>query len=220
MTVELQVHDVIAVGSMGEQRKMYRSRIEEVRQERLIIAWPTENGARIPIQKDERLQISIVRKGLIYGFDAAVVALELAPLALITIHPQGPPEFIERREDVRIPVRLPLTIGAKVVSISSYREAPRDGAVIRTHTLTLSAGGLTFTHNTSLAPGSPYDISLALPDDPVPLSLEATVVRSDPLPDEGRGRCYEIGLAYLRVSEHTRSRIVRYVFKAQASQPH
>jgi c-di-GMP-binding flagellar brake protein YcgR len=218
MSHNFRVHDLITIHTPGEHPASHRSRIEEVREERLIIAWPTENGVRIPVHEHETLRIAVSRKGSIFGFEAVVEALELAPLALITVHPQGPPRFIERREDVRVEARLPVTIGAKIVSISSYRQEPRNGAVIRTHTLTISAGGFTFKHNAGMTPGSPFDVSLLLPDDPKPLTLAAKVVRSDSLPSSEGGRFFEIGMAYLRLTESVRSRIVRYVFKSQASQ--
>jgi len=218
MSKDLHVHDLISVKVLGDHPRTYRSRIEELREDKVIIAWPTENGVGVPVYQNERLLISITRKGSIYGFEAVVEALELAPLALITLQAEGPPEFIERREDVRVNARLPVTLGAKIVSISSYRDAPQDGVIIRSHTLTISAGGFTFKHQSDIPSGIPFDVSLALPDEPKTVNLEAKVVRSEPYGSAAGGHLFEIGLTYLRITERARARIVRYVFKAQTSQ--
>jgi PPOX class probable F420-dependent enzyme len=128
-----------------------------------------------------------------------------------TVQPAGS----QRRSDVRVHAHLPVELSARVVSLSLFREEGHESAVLSCETDTLSGGGFSIRHTAEIPVGVTFDVNLHLPDQPLPLTAKAKVVRCNALVDEGPEPHFDVGLVFVRISEANRSRIVSHVFRLQ-----
>lgn len=213
----LQVNDLIQIRLLdGEVLDSYPSRIEDIRGEDVVIAWPTDKGILLPIVPDQALRVSYVHDGKYYGFEGIVRETALAPLPSVVLHVPAGPDRIERRDNVRVNAPVPVELTEKVVSLSEYK-ALGEQNMIRTVTINISGGGFAISHGTFIPVGTVFDVSMALPDKKDPISIAAKVVRCAESDAEGQ---HLLGFSYLNISEKMRSRIVRFVFAAQISEMH
>jgi len=213
----LQVNDLIQVRILeGEIRDSCLSRVEDLRGDEVVIAWPTEKGAPLPIVAGQTVRVSFVHDGKYYGFEGTVRETAFAPLPILVLHVADRPGRIERRDNVRVSVPVPVELTEKVVSLSEYK-ALGEQHVIRTVTGNISGGGFAIHHGTFIPVGTVFDVKMLLPDREDPISVIAKVVRCDASSEGGQ---YQLGFAYSQVSEKVRSRIVRFVFAAQISEMH
>ncbi len=213
----LQVNDLIQVRILeGEVRDPYPSRVEDLAGDEMVIAWPTEKGTPLPVVAGQVVSVAFVHDGKYYGFDGTVRGATLEPLPILVLHVPVQPSRIERRDNVRVSMSVPVELTERVVSLSEYR-AQGEHNIIRTVTVNISGGGFAIHHGTFIPVGTVFDVKLSLPDKEDPLSIVAKVVRCSESP--GGNQCH-VGFAYCQVSEKVRSRIVRFVFAAQISELH
>jgi c-di-GMP-binding flagellar brake protein YcgR len=213
----LQVNDLIQVRLLDEEVvDSYPSRIEDIRGEDVVIAWPTGKGILLPIVPDQALRVSYVHDGKYYGFEGIVRETALAPVPSVVLRVPAGPDRIERRDNVRVNASVPVELTEKVVSLSEYK-ALGEQNIIRTVTINISGGGFAISHETFIPAGTVFDVNMALPDKKDPISIAAKVVRCAESGEEGQ---HLLGFSYLNISEKLRSRIVRFVFAAQISEMH
>lgn len=213
----LQINDLIQVRILdGEVRDPYPSRVEDLTGDEMVIAWPTEKGMPLPVVAGQVVSVSFVHDGRYYGFDGTVRETTREPLPVLVLHVPVQPSRIERRDNVRVNVPVPVELTERVVSLSEYRSQGEQN-VIRTVTVNISGGGFAIHHGTFIPVGTVFDAKLFLPDREDPVSIVAKVVRYSDTPE---GDQCQIGFAYSQVSEKVRSRIVRFVFAAQISELH
>jgi c-di-GMP-binding flagellar brake protein YcgR len=213
----LQVNDLIQVRLLdGEVLDSYPSRIEDIRGEDVVIAWPAYKGILLPIVPDQTLRVSYVHDGKYYGFEGIVRETALAPLPSVVLQVPAGPDRIERRDNVRVNASVPVELTEKVVSLSEYK-AFGEQNIIRTVTVNISGGGFAISHGAFIPAGTVFDVNIALPDKKDPISIAAKVVRCTESAEEGQ---HLLGFSYLNISEKLRSRIVRFVFAAQISEMH
>lgn len=213
----LQINDLIQVRILeGEVRDPYPSRVEDLMDDRMIIAWPTEKGAPLPVIAGQVVSVSFVCDGKYYGLEGTVQESALTPLPILVLRVAATPSRIERRDNVRVSVPVPVELTERVVSLSEFK-AQGEHSVIRTVTVNISGGGFAILHETFVPVGTIFDVKMVLPDKEDPIPIVAKVVRCSESP--GSNEC-QIGFAFSQVSEKVRSRIVRFVFASQISEMH
>ncbi len=122
---------------------------------------------------------------------------------------------IQRRADVRVRAHLPVQLSARVVSFSRFKDTGQYETVISSRTTSVSGGGFSLLHHSSVPVGTSFNVRLQLPDSPDPLTVKAKVVRCKEAEGERGNPMFEWGLAYMRIPEAVRSRIVSQVFRMQ-----
>jgi len=197
----------IADGSDG---LTYCSRVQDVAEGRLVIAWPTHNGVRLLARRDQVLDFFVMRNELPLEFKGAVQEVNLSPLPLIAVVPKSPITKVQRRQDFRIKCLIPVELAGSV-------RDPRDGSAtalaFRTVTSDLSASGLMIRHPKVIAEDSVLEIKLELPDGGPPLRIPCRVVYSESRPENPS--MYRTGMTYLAITEWERARIVRFAYRTQ-----
>ena len=218
MILPLEVNDPIQVKTAASgSYSNCESRVEEITADELLISWPTEAGERIPVLDHQVLTISFSRYMRVYEFDATVLDVIDDPIALLAVRPSSSLRVIQRRDDVRIRALAPVELTARVVGLARYKDAHTRSHRIRSETTNISAGGFTIRHPGPIAVGAVFEVKLTMPgEDRQPLEMSARVVRCRPVTEsDAQPSAYDVGLAFTRIPEAVRARVVRFVFGAQ-----
>ncbi|MBN1567073.1 MAG: PilZ domain-containing protein [Acidobacteria bacterium] len=189
----------------------YYSRINDITEGKLVIAWPTHRGIRLLAHRDQMLTLFIMRGEEPHEFGGLVDELDSsAKMPQITIIPGSSIIRIQRRQNFRIKSLIPIEIAGQM-------RDPKDGSLsafaFQTTTYDLSAGGVAILYSKHLPEGTPVEIKIALPDGVSIIRLPCRVIYSESIPDNPA--LYRTGIRYLMITEKERARIVRYVYRTQ-----
>jgi len=212
--VSLAVNELLQVRVSGETNAAtYYSRVNNLSDGKIIIAWPTNRGIRAPLRVDQLLDLSFVRQGMSYGFSGLADKTILEPLPQVSIIPTSAISQRQRRQNFRVKCLVPVEIlGALQNSGNSDGEAVKI-VNVKTVTYDLSAGGLAIRNPISIPEGSLVEVKLTLPDAGPIIKIPARVAYSESL--AGKKSQYQVGLHYLAISERECARIVRYLYSLQ-----
>jgi len=189
----------------------YYSRIDDISEGRLVIAWPTRRGIRLRVHRDQILYFSFLREGNPYAFTGLVDELRVGPPSLLTIIVSNPLRQVQRRQNFRIKCLVPVEIRGSFNADS--REGSLSAIEIKTTTYDLSASGIGLLHAKQIPEETYLDVQMGLPDGERALKIPCRVVYSESLP--GNAALYRTGINYLSLTESERARIVRYIYRTQ-----
>jgi c-di-GMP-binding flagellar brake protein YcgR len=192
------------------------SRINDIAEGRMVIAWPTHHGTRLIVRRDQMLTFFIMRGEVPHEFGGLVDELDQsAKLPQITIIPGSSIIRIQRRQNFRIKALVPAEIVAQIIDAKDEASAT---IAIQTTTYDLSAGGIAVMHPKRFPENAPMEIKLALPDGGSSIKLPCRAVYSDALAENPA--LHRTGICYLMITEKERARIVRYVYRTQLKRLH
>jgi len=187
------------------------SRINDIAEGRLVIAWPTHRGKRMLLHRDQMLTFFILHGEVPHEFGGLVDELDhSAKLPQIKIIPGNSIIRVQRRQNFRIKTIIPLEIAAQV---RDPKEDSLSSICFQTTTWDLSAGGLSIRYARRFPEETPVEVKMALPDEGPVIKLPCRVVYSDALAENPS--IYRTGMCYLAITEKERARIVRYVYRTQ-----
>ena len=211
----LQVNDRIQVALKGTDEEVpttYLSRVEDVAPSDYLIEWPTSGGVRAPVRDRQVLLMTFTAQGSVYCLEACVMSRAQQPIPLLTVRRLGPARRIQRRAYVRVPAMISVELAARVVGTAVDGREAANQALIATQTVNLSGGGFAIHLMTALPLGAVFDVKLNIPEREKPLNVTAKVVRIESL---AASHTYEIGFAFLGLTESTRSQIMGFVIRLQ-----
>ncbi len=215
----LEVNHLVQIRALeGEIRESHPSRVEDLSDDQIALAWPSEKGQLIPFSDGQTLLVSFALDEKYYTFEATVRATKLTPVPVILLQPHSEPRRLERRADVRVRVSVSLELSEKVVSLAGFRDQGGHGS-IHTQTEGLSGGGFSIRHPSFIPVGTLFEAQIILPDRRETLLVSAKVVRCDPAAEPDRDD-FDVGFAFVHIPESIRSRIVRFVFAYQINELH
>ena len=208
----ITVNDILQVRLMDDPNSAtYHTRIDDISEGKLIIAWPTNGGIRLLLHRDQILDFYFVRDGTPHLFSGLVDETKQEPLPQITIILSSPVSQVQRRQNFRVKCLIPVEIAGTI------REDPRSDAItvlnIKTVSNDLSASGISVRFAKRIPEGSIINIKLSLPDSGPPISIPCSIIYSEYLTENQI--LYRTGVHYLALSEAERARIVRYVYRTQ-----
>jgi c-di-GMP-binding flagellar brake protein YcgR len=206
------INDLLQVEIVDDPNPaVYQSRIEDIIEGKLVIAWPTSGGLRLLLHRDQILKFSFVRDGVPYAFRGLVDNTNPKPSPQITVILSSAVVRIQQRQDFRIKCAIPVEI------VGTFEEDVWDAAplmqVFRTKTLDLSAGGMAIQNAKPIPENTLLDVRIALPDDESAIRVTCRVVYCKHLIDTLMQ--YRIGMHFLELGESERARIVRFVYRTQ-----
>jgi c-di-GMP-binding flagellar brake protein YcgR len=191
----------------------YYSRVNDIVDGKHVIAWPTHNGLRLPVHRDQVVDLSFVRQDAAYAFACLVDEITFEPLPQITVIPCGPISKLERRQSFRVKCMVPVEIiGAITKGTNNLKGEPDRAISITTTIFDLSGGGMAFRHCASTPENYLVEVKLSLPDHGNVIKVPCRVVYSNQVP--GKNLLYHIGICFLSISEAERG-IFRYLFRIQ-----
>jgi c-di-GMP-binding flagellar brake protein YcgR len=210
---ELEVNKLIQLRLVdGDSSHSYVSRVDDIRDNQIYIAWPTDGGMQAPVRKGDTLAMSFTREDAIYDANVRVDATQAEPQPLLVIRVVGQVKRTQRRENVRVRVNVPMELmGAMQVE---GRSAPVV-IHIKANVLDFSGGGFSLQHKEEIPLGTLLESRFSLPGINEPFKLAVKVVRCGAEPDIHGGHNYRLGVMFLDMHESIRSRMIRFVFGAQ-----
>jgi c-di-GMP-binding flagellar brake protein YcgR len=207
----LTINDLLQVRLLEDQNAVtHHSRINDISEGKLIIAWPTHSGMRLIVHRDQILLFHFLRDDVPHEFTGLVDEMNPTGIPQLTIILSSAITRIQRRQNFRIKCMLPVEI------IGSLKNPQNDSVTvpsIRTTTSDLSASGMSIRYSKPIPENSLVEVKLGLPDNAPAIRIPCRVVYADS-PAESQ-ILYRTGLRYLAISESERARIVRYVYRSQ-----
>jgi c-di-GMP-binding flagellar brake protein YcgR len=207
----MTVNELLKVRVYGDADTTHYSRINAISAGKLVIAWPTNSGIRLPVHRDQILDFSFIRDGVPYAFTGLVDETVLAPLPQITLILSSAVMRIQRRHNYRIKSLIPVEI------IGTIKDSPQDETAsplnVRTTAYNISASGIAIHHPQAIPEGSYVEIRLSLPDDGPIIAVPCRIIYTEAFAETLK--LYRTGMRYLTMSEYDRARIIRHVYTMQ-----
>jgi c-di-GMP-binding flagellar brake protein YcgR len=208
----ITINDILQVRIMDDPNSdTYHSRIDDISEGKLVIAWPTNRGIRLILHRDQILDFFFVRDGTPHMFSGLVDETKQEPLPQITVILSSAVSQVQRRQNFRVKCLIPVEIAGTI------REDPRSDETtvlnIKTVSNDLSASGISVRFAKRIPEGSLINIKLSLPDSKPPIGIPCSIIYSEYLTENQI--LYRTGIRYLALSESERARIVRYVYRTQ-----
>ena len=190
---------------------VYRSRVEDIVEEKLMVAWPSDGRMRMPLHQDQILSFSLVRDNNAYSFNGMVDGMSEKPLPLVTIIISSAIERVQRRQDFRVKCLIPVEI-IGTLPVSSGASCP---VILRlkTHASDLSASGISVSSEVAIPTNIMPEIRFSLPDDKPLIKILCRVTHCFAIP--GNSTAYHSGIQFLDINEKDKARIVRFVYRTQ-----
>ena len=188
----------------GARKKTYRSRVEDMSEERLLIAAPFEKGYVVPIRADSKLWIeyydtSVKNQG---KFQAEVklerrISTQHLPLLLVSISSEW------TKIQVRSYVRVDVLVKGSYSLIIDKKPTKQYPCTIKD----ISGGGCLFITK-ELLEKQKIILDIALTNNEV--RAEGSIVRVRPM--DGM---YEYGVSFTDIEERVRQEVIQFVFQRQ-----
>lgn len=187
----------------------YRSRIEDITSNNMVIAMPMSKGVPIMLQRGEILLGRLVDDSVAYEFTTSLISKQLQPLPAWVIAPPYDVKKIQQRAFVRFDTALPVQI-AEIID-----DKVEEDKVINAVTKDISGGGVQIAISRQWHIGTNLLITVNYPDIG-PLTFKSQVVRvQQPQPER---TVFWIGIKFLEINEKDRSNIIKFIFKKQLEQ--
>jgi len=189
-----------------------RSSVFDIVQGGYQLLWPTHDGVRFPVHKNQEVNLIYLRDDAIYSVKGAVAGVQNGPVPTIVFHPLGAVQRIQRRDYCRVRASLPVML---VEAISQKSASVPKGINITTRTVDISGSGLRINIGFPIPRGTVFHVKLELEPGEPPLELTARCVYAVSLPPSSGRALYQAGIEFTAISEPKRRKIVRQVFKLQ-----
>jgi len=218
VSCEPEINDLLQIKSPDDPNSpSSQSRVDDIVEDRLLIAWPTEEGVLVPIHQNQSLTISFVRDDTIYTFTGIIEETMRSPFNRVTVRPASSAERIQRRQFFRIKLVLPVDFLLQESSPDDGNSAPKVHA-LKAMTYDISRSGLSIRHKESIPSGTAREAKFSLPGEKFVIKVVCQVVHCTNLSASTEESLHHIGMHFLAISEADRTRVVRHVFKAQHRQ--
>ena len=197
----------IEVEDNGSTRS-YRSRIESVVGERLVVAMPMEKERYVPFTRGQMVTVYLDSRALVYRyFETEVTGTNLDPTPVLLLRLPNEIKRLERRQHTRVEVY----IVPKKLSLLENGEEKQVPATI----VNLSGGGLMFQHDTPLPKDTRFETVFELPGGFGLVQVSGQVVRSVPYGGE-TAPVYGLGAAFTGIRYSHRENIIKFILHQQA----
>jgi len=194
--------------SLMEDTRFYNSRIEDIKDNYMVLAMPVDDKHRplIP-ESGTNVICKVLDKRCFYIFRAIFMdkGIENIPVWYITRPDEV--EKAQHREFVRVKATLPVVV----------RPVNQEGALeemVVTSSVDISGGGVCFVFKRPL----PVDTKVAIELDDIPdvglLKLMCRVARCAEIDVNGE-KVYHIGTEFLSIDRNVQNRLIRYIFHLQ-----
>lgn len=206
--VHFELNDPIKLEYRG---KYYSSRVEDMGEDQLTVAWPSSYGVSLRIADGDRVTIvSSVRSGM-QGFRADIVRRSDGPPAILDLRPVEDLGKVQRRDYVRVPETL--TVTYRVLG----RKPNQGGDTLMTGTTkNISGGGmlLSIDKKDRPMPKDTLELQFQLPESTA-IRATGSVIRVAPA-DNTVETLYEMAVQFAQIHEQDRKMVIKRVFAREA----
>lgn len=196
----------IFISTKNGSEVRYRSRIEDIHDDDMVIAMPMSKGIPVMLSCGEVFWGRIIANSTAYGFTSSLISRHLWPIPVWTIALPYNLKKIQLRAFVRINATFPVQV-AEIVDGKIAEEAMTEAV-----TKDISGNGLQLVSNRAWPSGTKLMVTVDYPDFG-PITHSSEVVRVQP-PEPGK-EFYMLGIKFLTISKKDRSKIIKLIFKTQ-----
>ncbi|MEM5767985.1 MAG: flagellar brake domain-containing protein [Bacillota bacterium] len=205
----------------GVYQGVYHSRIEEIKDDVLEIAIPSKQGRLLPLPAGTWFIGKVIQGGSMYIFKSVIQHVSLQQnVPIWAIRQPQEVEKIQRREFVRMDVRLPVFVKIHVedenflaIEGKKYFAKELEVKEWEASTKDISGSGAKIITKFHIPEETVVSLSFQLSETDT-FFTQAKIRRSELVnPDLG---IYWIGVRFLGLTERERDKIVRFIFKKQA----
>jgi c-di-GMP-binding flagellar brake protein YcgR len=191
------INSRLKVRIAGFEGEVFSSRVEDLEESRVTIAYPTSHGDPVPVKRRTSVEIEWPTElGPCFQTGHIVGRADMR-IPAVVIELTGTPRSLQRRQFVR------------VASLLDVDLAVEDDVHMTGYVLDISANGCRARFDAEIEVGATVHVTINVPDQD-PFDLEAKVVR-----DAG-DRSH--GLAFLDMRKADQERLMRFVFLCQRRQ--
>jgi c-di-GMP-binding flagellar brake protein YcgR len=209
----IEVNETIQAKMSGDVSS-YFSRVNDIHESRMIIAWPTNRGIRMSLHPNQNIELSFVREGNAYIFTALILETTPDPLPQVTVRQDSPVRKVQRRQHFRVKCMMPVQLTGSVQKKSDKPADLQSSLLfIKTVTYDLSAGGLSIRHPTQIPEETVIEVKLGLPDEAPEIKAPGRIAYSGSVP--GDSALFHIGINFLAISDWEQARIIRCLYRLQ-----
>ena len=205
----LTIGQRLEVGIGNEAVDWYPSRVEDLADETLSVAWPMDRQrALILVAPGEPIQVTAsARDDAAYSARATIVRTHRDGVPVLTISLAGPWQRAQRRGDVRIPVAIRPRLAV----------LQRDGKLkqLRCGITNLSAGGVQLKSQDELRLGDQVELAFELLGVPEEVHVTSTIRRVQRFQRDGNAVLWEAGCAFNDLAPRLASKLVQFIFAQQ-----
>jgi c-di-GMP-binding flagellar brake protein YcgR len=209
----IEVNETIQAKMPGDVSS-YFSRVNDLQESQIIIAWPTNRGIRMALHPNQNIELSFVREGNAYIFTALILEATPDPLPQVTVRQNSPIRKVQRRQHFRVKCMMPVQIAGNIQTKSDKSADLQSSPLfIKTVTYDLSAGGLSIRHHTQIPEETVIEAKLGLPDGSPEIKVPGRIAYSGSLP--GDSMLFHTGIDFLAISDWEQARIIRCLYRIQ-----
>lgn len=197
--------DVFEEDLESGRKSVYYSRIEDVREQSLLILPPFHKNFTLTPRIGRTIQAKIVSERIPYMFDASLLRYISDQIPLWEISRPEQVVKVQMRENVRLGIILSVSL--------TLMDVEREGKVIKTLTRDISAGGMLVVLPESLPIGTKVKVHLPLSKFLV-VDAEGEVNRV--MPPSTDAERLSAGIKFINLDEKMQNQIIRYIFAKEA----
>ena len=194
-----------------ETVNIYRSRIEEVAADYMLLAMPSYHGLPIILMPGMEVLVRFITGGAVYQFKVIYRDKKREPIPVWVVSPAFDITKIQRRSFFRLETYLPVTLQ---VENETNSEEPQTVA-LNLQTKDISGGGIRVISKKKFEPGTEVQAEVLLPGK-VKIPTKGKVIRSEESVLDSK--IYWISIEFTVIDEHDRKKIVTFVFQKQLEQ--
>ncbi len=203
----LKVNQPVEIEIPGEQSVCYRSRVEYVSDDRLIVASPMKSGAIVPVRRGTVVKVTYTDNVAVYTFSSEVLSQNISGIPTLILDRPSDSKRIQRRNFVRLDTRLTVNL-----SLLNEKYIP-SGETISATTVDISGGGMMFVCDTNMKVGDVLEAVINLSEKETVTAI-GRIVRIVENPPKSRNR-YSAGFEFTIIEEAERDKIIRFIFNQQ-----
>ncbi|PKM80861.1 MAG: hypothetical protein CVU89_12015 [Firmicutes bacterium HGW-Firmicutes-14] len=203
----LKVNQPIELELPGDELHRYRSKVEELTGDRVVVMSPMKGGCVITLKPGTQIKIIYRDNIAVYTYLSRVITQNNDHVSTVTLAQPTEIRRIQRRNFVRLDTRLKV----KLVKLDA-KFNPKSEEFSAT-TVDISGGGLMFNCSVRLEPGEVLQASLCLNPNETVRAI-GRVVRSLENPP-GVRETYSVGFEFTVIDEIERDKIIRFIFNQQ-----
>jgi len=203
----LKVNQPIEIEISGDELTRYRSRVEIISPDKLVVMAPMRAGNIIPLRPKTVIKIIYTDNVAIYTFTSEVISQNYADAGTVIVGKPIDVRRIQRRNFVRLDKRLAVTL-CRVDNKLSFIGEPFSAT-----TVDLSGGGIMFGCNNLLKNGEILEATIYL-DEHTSVRAIGRIVRFIQNHPKAKDK-YSVGFEFAIVEEMERDKIIRFIFNQQ-----
>ena len=192
------------------EAEQFSSRIEEVSEERIVLAMPMSKGVPVVLAPGEKFYGRMVVDGIAYWFTSTLLEKRHGPLPVWIAALPTDIRKIQLRAFVRL--EIPLKVQAKVIAKDGTKDDQENLPLGVMTTKDISGGGIQLISRHPLRVGTRLQLNIELPEIGT-LPLLGDVVRI--VQPEEKRQVFWIGIRFVDIQEKDRRQIIRFIYQKQ-----